>query len=228
MTNADMLSPAEKEAADKLIAKVRAAGAKQKAELVAKDKLSLAKWKMQIRFRSDRSRRETMAFTLSIWESGRRLHGGGDESAFFCRAQPGAPAPSPPLAGGTFARLPERSGCNSVIPGDNVVYGGKLYCPSCGVTWGNTTHVADSLYYRLTVDKASEVLADWFRKLESNADISAKYLPTDVRSIAMAKSHGVETARRLRGLAIYPLKNIIKDTAAGATLESRIKAFLLA
>ena len=82
--------------------------------------------------------------------------------------------------------------------------------------------------YRLSADKAAGVLVDWYRKLESNADIYAKYSPMDPRTIMMAQSYNPRTAREKKGLTIYPFKNILQDTANGSTLESRFKAFILA
>ena len=44
-----------------------------------------AKHKIQIWFKSDRSLTKPIAFSLSAWQSGLRLHGGGDEMMFICR-----------------------------------------------------------------------------------------------------------------------------------------------
>ena len=43
------------------------------------------KYKIQIWFRSDRSLSKPIAFSLSAWQSGMRLHGGGDEMMFICQ-----------------------------------------------------------------------------------------------------------------------------------------------
>jgi hypothetical protein len=65
-----------------------------------------------------------------------------------------------------------------------------------------------------------------FHSLGGNADVYLKFHKTDVRYLALERDKGPDVARRLKGLAIYPLRNILKDTAAGADLTSRFKAFI--
>ena len=65
-----------------------------------------------------------------------------------------------------------------------------------------------------------------FRELGSNADIYLKFHKTDIRYIALERAKGPEVARRLKGMHIYALKNIIKDTSSGAALVGRFMAFL--
>ena len=127
---------------------------------------------------------------------------------------------------GTFKKEATPDGCNSVIPGDHAVRG-YVICPHCGVKW-DTEHIADALFYRLPVEKAAEVIATWYRKLESNCDIYVKYRDQDVRVKMMARAYGIRKARELKGLVIYPNVRIIKDCSTGATVESRFKALLLA
>jgi hypothetical protein len=42
----------------------------------------------------------------------------------------------------------------------------------------------------------------------------------------MEQAKGPEAAARLKGMHIYPLKNILKDTAHGADLTKRFLTFL--
>ncbi len=194
-------------------------------------KFSRAKWKLQVWFKSDRSIHKPLTFTLSFWESGKRLHGGGDESAFICRRNPSAPKPARPpfLALGGKSPFPKAAnpdGCDGIISGDTVS-GGYAMCPHCGIKW-DTEHIADSLFYRLPVEVAATVIADWFRKLDSNCDFYLKFRPEDVRTKMMAQSYGLHEAQRLKGLMIYPLAHLIRDMHDGVTLEGRVKAMLLA
>jgi len=199
-------------------------------DLEAAGKYSKAHWKLQIWFKSDRSIHKPITFTLTFWESGKRLHGGGDESAFICRRNPNAPKPVRPpflaLGKSPFPKEASVDGCNTIIPGDQAV-NGYVICPGCGVRW-DTEHIADSLYYVLPVEVASTVIAEWFRKLDSDCDLYLKYRPEDVRAKMMAQTYGLAEAIRNKGLLIYPLRNIMRELAAGATLESRIKAVMLA
>ena len=87
---------------------------------------------------------------------------------------------------------------------------------------------SDSVFFRLSADKAASVLEQWWYRLGSNADIYMKYSPFDVRVKMMQDAHGVRKARELKGMTIYPLENILKDTANGASVHSRFRALILA
>lgn len=191
-------------------------------------KYSRATWKIQLWIKSDRSVHKPLTFTLSVWESGKRLHGGGDESAFFCRRNPAAPAPKAPPFGAmrsVFKATASPDGCDGVIPGGSAS-GGIIVCPHCGVRW-DTEAIADSLFYRVPVEVAAEIVAKRFRQLGNDCDIFVKFRPEDVRVKMMAASYGLHEAIKLKGLVIYPLARILVDTSNGATLESRFKALLL-
>lgn len=223
------LTPEERTQAEGMMRKV-AKGGDDKDQLERDGKISQAKWKIQIWIKSSRSIRKPLSFSLSIWESGKRLHGGGDESAFICRKKPSAPKPKMPFGvaqhKAIFKKEPTNMGCDSVIPGEQAVHGYAI-CPGCGIRW-DTEHIADSLFYQIPVERAADQIALWFRKLDHSADIYVKYRDDDIRTKMMAAQYGVRRARQLKGLTIYPLVKIIRDTTGGATLESLFKALLLA
>lgn len=192
---------------------------------------SRARWKMQVWIKSDRSVHKPLAFTLSFWESGKRLHGGGDESAFICRRSPNAPRPKAPpflaLGGKSpFRKAPNPDGCDGIIASE-IASGGFVVCPHCGMKW-DTEHIGDSLFYRVPVEVASTILVDWFHRLDSDCDLYVKFRDDDIRTKMMALEYGTHIAKQLKGLVIYPLSNIVADLSGGATLESRFKALLLA
>ena len=149
---------------------------------------------------------------------------------WVCRKKPHAPKPKRPFGTAhrpsAFKNEATPDGCDALIPGDHSVKGFVL-CPHCGVRW-DTEHIADALYYRLPVEKAAEVLAMWYRKLESNCDVYVKFRPEDVRVKMMAREFGIKKAREPKGLVIYHNVHIIRDCSNGATVESRFKALLLA
>ena len=199
-------------------------------KLESAGRYSRAKWKIQVWIKSDRSVHKPIAFTLSFWESGKRLHGGGDESAFICRRRTNAPRPAMPpflaLGGKSPFKNPVHAdGCGSIIPGD-IASGGFTVCPDCGMRW-DTEHIGDSIFYRVPVETAAVVITEWFRRLNSDCDIFVKFRPEDVRVKMMGLEYGTHIAMQLKGLMIYPLARIIQDTTAGASLESRFKAMLL-
>jgi hypothetical protein len=230
MSSLEKLSPEQRAAAEALQKKVAEAGGEEgRAQLEREKRFSRAKWKMQIWIKSERSIHKPLAFTLSIWESGKRLHGGGDESAFICRRRPSAAKPKMPFYAARpagFKREATADGCDGVISGDNAVRN-RIVCPHCGLSW-DTEQIADALFYRLPVEKAAEVLADWHHELGGDADLYVKYRDEDIRVRMMAEHFGVRKARELKGLTIYPLAHIVRDLAGGASLASRFKALLLA
>jgi hypothetical protein len=213
----------EKEQAEELLVKKIGEETKKNDEEMAKK----AKFKIQLWFKSDRHLTGVVAYTLSFWESGKRLHGGGDEMMFICRRHEGAPLVAPFDVARSPAKNMTSRGCGKLIPGELAQLGDVIVCPHCG-TRHRTDQIGDSVFYRTTMDKAADVLASWWRKLDCDADIYVKYSPKDPRTLLMASATDIATARRMKGLTVYPLARIIKDTLAGATVESRFKALLTA
>lgn len=189
-----------------------------------KEMATKATYKIQVRFRHNRTGRTHTAVTLSFWESGKRLHGGGDESMFICQRRPEAPKPKRLDVIG--ANNPSVNGCSNVIPGGLAQANGLIVCPHCQQRW-RTDHIGDSIFYNVDMDKLAEIIERWWHKLGRDADIFVKFDPTDPRTLAQADAFGLARARELRGLMIYPLANIIKDTLNGASVKSRFKAMLL-
>jgi len=194
------------------------------AEEESKKKKEKAKYKIQISFVSDRKLHDACSYTISFWESGLRMHGGGDEMMFICRRHEDAPKVIPLEVAGPKANVGPR-GCGMLIPGGLAEMSGIIVCPHCQ-TAHRTDQIGDSVFYKTPISSAAKVLAEWWRKLDRNADIYVKFSPTDPRTKLMMQSEGFRRARELKGLTIYPLKNIIRDTVGGSTLESRFEALL--
>jgi len=184
-----------------------------------------ATYKIQVRFRHDRTGRTHTPYTLSFWESGKRLHGGGDEMMFVCRRLKSAPKPKRIDVIG--AKNPSDEGCHGLIPGDQVTPGGLVVCPHCQQRW-NSACIGDSVYYNTDMDTAAEIIERWWRKLGCDADLFVKFAPTDPRTLLHADAYGIQRAKELQGLVIYPLENILRDTMSGAEIKGRFKALLLA
>jgi len=169
-----------------------------------------ARFKVEVHFGKGRSTWKPFPGALALFLSGERLHGGGDGKIYLC----------------------PRSDCGSVIyPHERV--GDKVRCRGCGKMWPQQDIIGELLYV-LDPPKWATVIHRMFVKLEHNADIYLKYHTTDIRyqtAMEMARNRGgeeVNKSRLRRGLHIYPLKNIIKDTSAGAQLYDRILAFITA
>lgn len=176
----------------------------------------VALYKIEIQFGRDHHVNGTPTYgMLTLWESGTKLHGGGDALLYVC--------PSKTLKLGD---------CEGVIP-DAMNGRSVVVCPHCMVAWKNADLVGQ-VYYRLPITKWAEVVHRWFVRLNMNADIRVKYFYQDIR-VASEK----EQAKELRGellekarsasqrvSRVYPLENIVRDVNAGADMYNRILAFL--
>lgn len=177
------------------------------AEVGLKDLSVRAKYKIEIIFGEGRTTMGPNPIVMKVWESGKRLNGGGDELAFWCLNEDGS------------------QGCGKIITAQHIK-NGIGFCPHCkmGV---NARLIADGRVGVWSTKNLAAVLEQVFRKdLDSDADIYLKYHKTDPRFIAMMKAEGPAVAQRLKGMHIYPLKNILRDTAHGASLSGRFFAFL--
>lgn len=174
-----------------------------------------APYKIELQLASGFSITKPSAGLICFFGSGRALHGDGDTRLYIC---PG--------------RELKVADCSAFIP--DIGQGPETaVCGNCGNTWKNDQLIGEVLY-RLPVQKWAIVLATWFRKLNSQADVRIIYPPDDIRSKALLeqeKQRGgelLESARAKRAIRVYPLKNIMTDLGAGADLTNRMLAFVRA
>ena len=179
----------------------------------------VAQYKIEVQFGKERSTWKPCAGAISLYLSGTKLNGGGDEKLYVCPRKE-CPGIVPPFK--RFVQQAKDGTTTACVP-----------CPECGTMWPENELVGEVLY-RLTPNDWATVILKFFVRLDNNADIYVKYHPTDIRAqtmMEMARARGGEAinkARSNRGLHIYPLKNIIKDTGTGAQLYDRILAFIKA
>ena len=181
----------------------------------------LAKYKLEVMFSHRHTGRAPTPGTVTWWESATKLHGGGDAKLYMCDN------------GSDFPEL-EGTGCKGVIP-DNASGLNFVVCPHCGKLWKPEQMVGE-VFYRLPLEKWADVLLAWYQKLEMRADIRIKYARMSVRDAQRQEEERglrgelLNKARSIeqRSVYIYPLKNIIRDTSAGADLRGRILAMLKA
>lgn len=184
-------------------------------DLLLKDQEGKGRYKIELFFTSARSMNKPTPGVLSFWESGSRLHGGGDCKMYICP--------------GKYRRVNE---CEAFIP-DAGNASAVLFCPKCGTSWKGDDVIGEHLA-RLSMKQWADLLLHYFVRLEHNADIYVKHAKDDIRTVAMmeqAKNKGGESLNKVRvkrALVIYPLKNIVKDTSAGASLLGRFQALLTA
>lgn len=173
-----------------------------------------AGYKIEITFDKNRTTQGPNAVMIKIYESGKFFHGGGDDMMYWCKDV------------NSQAPWRESPGCGQPLP-SSAIRGPFARCPNC-------LHVIDVRYltserlFRNTTQDLATIVEGIFHELKDNADIYCKYHRTDIRYLACEQTYGEEKARALRGLFIYPLKNILADTANGASLVGRIRALLSA
>lgn len=174
-----------------------------------------AKYKIELFFGRARSLTKPTPGIVSFWESGSKLHGGGDAKVYFCP--------------GKMRRVNE---CESIIP-EAANIAALHFCPKCGRSWKGADVIGEHIA-NLTMKDWARVLLYYYVRLDHNADLYLKHAKEDIRTMAMieqAKSKGgdyLAKVRDKRALHIYPLSRIIKDTSAGADLYGRFVAFLTA
>lgn len=181
-----------------------------------------ARYKIQVTFTQARKSHGNVEVGIEFWESGLKLHGGGDQKMMICKSKR-IPDPKDP-----------KGGCGNLIPADDIIQapnidkagnpiGGLAICRHCKTNWV-ISEMTDWYYMRAPYKTVAERLVEFFRKLNGNADIFLKFHPEDFRVVEVSKALGHSKSRK----AIYPLKNIIKDTSAGADITRRFHAFLTA
>lgn len=185
-----------------------------------------AGYKIEIFFGPDRTSLGEYNALISVLESGKFFHGGGDSNCYYCldhRAinQNSAVKLLTAILDGKERR--DKVGCGHPII-DSAMGGGMALCANCNRMM-NTDFLTGQLPFRGTTQELAKFVARYFHVLKQNADIYCKYHQTDIRYKAMEQAKGLEVARRLRGMFIYPLGRILKDAAGGASLESRFRAF---
>lgn len=167
-----------------------------------------ARYKIELTFGPQRTVHGPNLCGIQLWESGKHFHGGGDELMYWCKDN----------------REGHDEGCWAPISGTNI-RDGMAFCTNC------QRMVAADLLTNMKIGKVStknlsQELVKVFASLGSSADIFIKYHQTDVRYIAMLRAKGPQVAKRLKGMHIYPLRNILRDTMNGADLAGRFHAFL--
>ena len=174
-----------------------------------------AKYKIELFFGKARSMTKPTPGIISFWESGSKLHGGGDAKIYICP--------------GKQLGINE---CNAIIP-EVANVNALHFCSVCRRSWKGK-EVIGEIVANLHMKGWAEALLYYYARLDHNADIYLKHAREDIRTVAMieqAKQKGGEYLNRVRSkraLHIYPLNRIITDTSAGADLLGRFYAFLTA
>tara|TARA_Y100000310_G_scaffold315127_1_gene365349 strand:+ start:761 stop:1369 length:609 start_codon:yes stop_codon:yes gene_type:complete len=185
----------------------------------------IATWRIEVLFNRGRTPNGPNACVLTFWRKGSRFGGGGDELVYLCmEADSGAHL----AIDFVFDRRKKGTlGCGSVIPPE-AIQGGVAYCPNCD----NQIKAADltgQIYQNLSSQDLADYCAEmWYGAFKGDADLYLKYHTEDIHFQEMVMRLGSEKTRQLRGLQVYPLSNIIKDTAAGKEVSRAFRECLSA
>lgn len=170
----------------------------------------IATYKIELNFEKGRSIHKPFAGSLVVWRSGSALSGGGDEIMYPC----------------------PNDSCMGFIPPELISsVAQKAGCPKCQALW-HQSELMEMRLFRLAVQHWATVVARYFVRLNSDADIYIKTHLLDIRSQTLKEQMrdrgGTEllAARQERIPVIYPLNRIFQDLANGADLEKRFRTFL--
>lgn len=177
-----------------------------------------ASYKLEVAINEERSMIKPYWGLVTAWTNGGFNHGGGDEAVYFCPSK--------------VDKNGETRTCSAPIDLKWIGKGAAL-CPTCR----NAVlpkELAGQVGFRLTTQNWAAVITRMWLGLGGDADIRLGVMRGQIRArtedILKARSLNagdkLDDLRTKRDWAIYPLRNIIRDTAAGADLQGRIRAFL--
>jgi len=208
---------------------------KEDLEAVRQRELDKAKYKIEVMFSRHRSSlaHKPSPLMLQIWESGKRLHGGGDQKMYWCGYNDcGKPISSDDFAYmHTVCRHCQRElFLDPAAKGAHVSSLRKENRRSDGLE--RLPYVVGEKLANLTPPNLAELLVKTWYALEGDADVYLKYSPYEIRYDALHETTAdidkLEKARVQRQPLIYTLKAIRKDLANGADLKARFLAMITA
>lgn len=207
----------------------------QEMEVAKRDQEDKSKYKIEVMFGKQRS---SLAYrpspcALIIWESGRRLHGGGDQKMYWC----GYPDCAKPLSSDNFGYM------HAVCPickreqfldldakQAHIRSLKKENRRSDGIE--RLPIVVGEKYVNLTPPNLAELIVKTWYELNMEADVYLKYSPNEIRYDPKNEStktiDNLDKVRVQRQPLIYALRAIRKDLAAGADLKAMITGMITA
>lgn len=198
---------------------------------------AVADYKIEIQFApGKRSLTKDSAAAITTWLSGKQLSGDNDVGMFWCIDAEAVLRPS------AFKRLVDdirrgegsSYGCGKLIPPDHV--GPDMAtCPSCGRKQASAK-LAIALLFSGSMEDLAYLLTHFFHTLRGSVDFYLKSPRNQENLRQMTEAAREKSSFKAKQalnrqavdyeLAIYPLKNILKDRMMGLALDRRIKAFL--
>jgi hypothetical protein len=194
-----------------------------------------ADYKIELLFDSRRSaRREKLVpFLVTMWESGKRLHGGGDDKMYWC----GYADCAKPIKSSSFAYAHTACpSCNREVFLDEASKAAHIRSlaregrASAGIE--RIPVICGERLCNLPPAKIADLLEKLWFQLEGKADVYFKYSARKIRYDSLNETSrdidNLEAVRVEREPGIYTLAAIRKDIAAGASLKGRFLSWVLA
>ncbi len=185
------------------------------------------RYKVEVHMHHKRSMQSAFVGRIYTLIKARQFGGGGDMPMFACGND----------------RCP-----GFIHPNDYSPTAGFAICPICQIPWkiganrfdvkgahGDGRALTDVRNYILTNQHWATAITRTFIRLGQDADIVIQYFsekliaPTlEAKQNAKLGHDQINRSRSLRRKVVYPLGNILQDLSNGASLESRIHAFITA
>jgi hypothetical protein len=192
-----------------------------------------AKFKLEIMFGKRRSSTALNPVMVTIWESGKRFHGGGDEKMYWC----GYDDCMNPIKVEQFmvddvlcTKCNRRNFCDPKIKAAHIR--SRRLRVKDTTQLDRTEVLVGERMINTDLRKLSVFMARHWRLLGGNADVSLKFHRTDIRYDPVHQEKQsrdlLDKARSDRLPGIYVLERIIKDTVAGKSVEDCFFTFLTA
>ena len=192
-----------------------------------------ARYKIELMFGKDRRTAGLCSGILSIWESGLRLHGGGDDKMYWC----GYPKCGKPIASSNFAyahvvcpTCQKEQFLDPKAKADHVRYLKRENKSQNDLD--KLPVVVGEKLFKLYPERIADLLVTTFNDLERNADIYLKYSPLDMRYNKTHESvqdlKRLDVARMKREPVIYSRMRLIQDLSSGADLRALFLAMIKA
>lgn len=195
------------------------------------DGVTLARYKIEVMVGPDRSVFKDFKALVSLHESGKHFHGGGDAGMYLCmdhrifESSTTSPSALPLLR--EMSKTRTEHGCGSPIPNAAIV-SMVANCPGCG-NLIITEHLTGQIPYFGGIAGLVEMLEILFHRLKDNADIYLKHAKYDIRFDPSIRSEFKKVVRARANIekSIYPLYRLIQDLAGGTALPNAFRSFLL-
>lgn len=208
---------------------------KEDRKLFDQEQQDKAKYKIEIMFHRRRSSlpHKPTAVLIQIWESGRRLHGGGDDKMYWC----GYPDCKKPIPSDDFALMHVvcRHCQREQFPEPATKQQHINYLKREGQPLKDIEHlpcVVGEILANLTPGKLADFVTRTWYDLGGEADVYFKYSPHEIRYDKLNETSkdmdNLDRVRIQRTPGIYTLASIRKDIANGADLRSRFLAMIVA